>query len=211
MENLARLLGLVKLSIYKVIYRYKLVFHFTTFVHPFATITMKKNASLYLGEKVRIEKGVTLSVNIDGDLNIAKAVCLRKYSYFEVGTGAKLKIGEGTFFNRNAQIVCMNDIYLDKHIAIGTGVSMFDHDHYYFADCVQNWGLSKKGSIYVDRDVWIGANAILLRNCRIGHNAVIAAGVVVREEVSANTLMYLDKKSYILKDVPSQESKPSTQ
>ncbi|TCL70754.1 acetyltransferase-like isoleucine patch superfamily enzyme [Hydrogenispora ethanolica] len=204
MEILVRLFGLIKLVIYKFIYRYRIVFHLTTYFHPFATITMNKKARLYLGEKVKIEKGVTLSVNVNGVFNIKKAVYLRKYSYFEVGTGAKLTIGEGTFLNRNAQIVCMNEIYLDKHIAIGTGVSMFDHDHYYFADCVQNWELSKKGNIYVERDVWIGANAILLRNCKIGHNTVIAAGVVVREEIPANTLMYLDKKSYAFKDIPPQ-------
>ncbi len=205
MEILVYVLGIIKLFVYKILYGNRLVFHFRTYFHPFSTITLRRKGSLFLGEKVRIEKGVTLSVNINGTLNIAKAVCIRKFSYFEVGTGAKLIIGEGSFFNRNAQIVCMNEIYLDKHIAIGTGVSMFDHDHYYYANCIQNWGLSKKGSIHVERDVWIGANAILLRNCKIGHNAVIAAGVIVKGEIPANILMYLDKKSYTFKDIPPQE------
>jgi acetyltransferase-like isoleucine patch superfamily enzyme len=43
--------------------------------------------------------------------------------------------------------------------------------------------------IRVGRDVWIGANAIILAGVTIGDGAVVAAGAVVRRDVPAYTVV----------------------
>jgi acetyltransferase-like isoleucine patch superfamily enzyme len=43
--------------------------------------------------------------------------------------------------------------------------------------------------IHLAENVWVGAGAIILPGVRIGENAVVAAGAVVREDVPANSLV----------------------
>lgn len=46
-----------------------------------------------------------------------------------------------------------------------------------------------KGSIIVEDDVWIGANAIILSGVRIGQGAVVAAGSVVTQDVEPYSIV----------------------
>jgi galactoside O-acetyltransferase len=39
------------------------------------------------------------------------------------------------------------------------------------------------GQIVIEDDVWIGSNAVILRNVRLGHGCVVAAGAVVTKDV----------------------------
>lgn len=43
--------------------------------------------------------------------------------------------------------------------------------------------LKKKGDVVIGNDVWIGCNALILTDVKIGDGAVIAAGAVVVEDV----------------------------
>lgn len=43
---------------------------------------------------------------------------------------------------------------------------------------VQNWDLTRTG-IIIDRNVWIGANSVILPGVHIGRGAIIGAGSVV--------------------------------
>lgn len=47
--------------------------------------------------------------------------------------------------------------------------------------------------VVIGDNVWIGANSVILRGSRIGDNAVIAAGTIVKGTVESNTLVY-DKR-----------------
>ena len=50
-----------------------------------------------------------------------------------------------------------------------------------------------KGDIIIGRNVWIGANTVILRGTTIGDNAVIAAGSVLKGDVAPNTV-FLNKR-----------------
>lgn len=43
--------------------------------------------------------------------------------------------------------------------------------------------------ITIGNNVWIGANAVILRGTKIGDYAVIAAGTVVTKDVPSNTVL----------------------
>lgn len=43
--------------------------------------------------------------------------------------------------------------------------------------------------VVVEDNVLIGANAVIIEGCRIGHDAVVAAGAVVVEDVAPNTVV----------------------
>ena len=48
--------------------------------------------------------------------------------------------------------------------------------------------MSFPAPIHIGRDVWIGANAVILPGITIGDGAVIAAGAVVTKDVPENTV-----------------------
>ena len=58
-------------------------------------------------------------------------------------------------------------------------------------------GKYKTGSIEIGNNVWIGANTIILRGTKIGDNAVIAAGSIVKGEVPTGAVIVQKRVSEI--------------
>ena len=44
--------------------------------------------------------------------------------------------------------------------------------------------------IHIGKNVWIGANAVILRGSNIGDGAVIGAGSIIKGEVPPHTVVY---------------------
>ena len=93
-----------------------------------------------------------------------------------------------TFINRNCTIVAMKHITIDRNVTIGPNVCIYDHDH--------NLDLNKQDKIHykckeihIYENVWIGANATVLKGVTIGKNAVIAAGASVVKNVPENAIV----------------------
>lgn len=101
--------------------------------------------------------------------------------------GGELSIGDKCFFNTNMSITCVDKITIGDNCQFANNIVIVDHDHDY-----------KKGvgcgfvsaPITLGNNVWVGANAVILRGVTIGDNAVISAGSVVRKDVPANTVFY---------------------
>ena len=56
----------------------------------------------------------------------------------------------------------------------------------------------KTAPVVIGNNVWIGANAIILRGTTIGDNSVIAAGSVVKGNVPSNTLLVQKKEDTLI-------------
>ena len=54
--------------------------------------------------------------------------------------------------------------------------------------------------VHIGDNVWLGANAVVLKGVTIGDNAVIAANSVVSKDVPPNTL-YREKREGIYRDL----------
>ena len=74
---------------------------------------------------------------------------------------------------------------------LGPGVQVFDHDHDYRSEDIENNFVTKE--IKIGNNVWIGANSIILKGSVIGDNCVIAAGTIVKGNIPADSLVY-DKR-----------------
>lgn len=99
--------------------------------------------------------------------------------------GGDIYIGSA-FVNRNCLIVSRKQIYIGKRVTIGPNVCIYDHDHDSKNESLGDHFISK--CICIDDDVWIGANAVILKGVHIGKGAVIAAGAVVVSDVPAATI-----------------------
>jgi acetyltransferase-like isoleucine patch superfamily enzyme len=105
-------------------------------------------------------------------------------SLFDVRDGAVLTVGEGTYLNDSLRIHSAVAITIGPHCLIGNNVSFFDSN---FHEVEYGSGI-KSGPIVLGRNVWIGANVIILKGVSIGDHSVIAAGSVVKSSIPAKTV-----------------------
>ena len=194
-----RIFGIIKLCIYN-LFGYHIRFHISIFFHPSSKIIKKGKCNITFGRHVQINRNCEISCNQGGICYLEDNVVIKPYSYIEVGKDAELRLEQKVFLNRNSTIVCMGKIQIQKNVAIGNAVQFYDHDHVYVPDEEQQWAKSKRGTILVERDVWIGAGCILLRGTVIEHNSTVAAGSIVKTKIPANTL-YFQEKAEVFREI----------
>ena len=106
--------------------------------------------------------------------------------------GGRLRIGKGCFFNRNGIVVARNEITIGEGCLFGPNVCIYDHNHGFGANAkVDDY---KLGSVVIGKNVWIGAQCVILSNTVIGDNCVIGAGCVVKGNIPANSLVTMSRE-----------------
>lgn len=101
----------------------------------------------------------------------------------EIGKNGQLIIGNGTYLNRNTQIVCEDRVSLGKNCKIAWDVIIMDSDLH----PIDSAPLVNK-PVRIEDEVWIGCRSIILKGVTIGKGAVIAAGSVVTKNVPPYTI-----------------------
>ena len=201
MGKIIKILGLIKLCFYKLL-GWKIYFDKTIYFRPTSKIVFKdKGAQLHFGKNVSIDGNCRILLNKNGNACIEDNVVIRENVYLEVGRDASLLIKKSAFLNRGVTIVCMNQIILGEHIAVGNNASFFDHDHIMKKDCRQNWNESKRGRIEIGRDTWIAANTLILRDYVIGNACIVGGGVVFKGELENNRVISYSAECYQEKEL----------
>ena len=85
-------------------------------------------------------------------------------------------VGEGTMIDMGA--VLGGRATVGKHCHVGAGAVL--------AGVVEP---ASATPVIVEDNVLIGANAVIIEGCRVGHDAVVAAGAVVVSDVTPNTVV----------------------
>ena len=96
----------------------------------------------------------------------------------ECWKGATIHIGNGTYLNRNSEVVAARRVCIGRDCKIARDVIIMDTDQH----ALPNGTLVARPVAIGDR-VWVGARAIILKGVTIGHDAVIGAGSVVTSDV----------------------------
>lgn len=153
---------------------------------------------IYYGNKIKVNLKCRLIINStkikifnEGQINLdEKANCRENLSI--VVDGGKLTIGKECFFNNNCSIMCLEKIEIGDRSTIGPNVVIVDNDHNYK-------DLNHKGckttAIKIGKNVWIGANSVILRGTQIGDNCVIAAGSIVSGNINRDTVFYQKREN----------------
>lgn len=110
---------------------------------------------------------------------------LSGYAYLEArGKDSIITIGERTSINNSAIIIAdKTTISIGSDCLIGQCVQIFDSDFHGLELENRNNGLYKCLPVSIDDNVFIGANATILKGVSVGEGAVIAAGSVVIRDV----------------------------
>ena len=132
----------------------------------------------------RWERGLTLALRGNSGIHIGKNLNCRRDLQIRALDGGNVKIGNDVFINTNVSITSFGSITIGNRCKIANNVVIVDHDHDYNNS---NIGYTVENVVIGD-DVWIGANAVILKGTAIGNGAVIAAGAVVDKDVGCNTV-----------------------
>lgn len=121
---------------------------------------------LFLGTRMTLGKNVMIDegVRFDRPENV------------QVGSNAF--IGRGSFVHGGGGVSIGNDVL------IGPGVKIWTTDHRFDSRALPMRQQGHDfGPVSIGDDVWLGANAVVLKDVTIGEGAVVAAGSVVTKDV----------------------------
>lgn len=94
---------------------------------------------------------------------------------------ARIEIGEGTGMS-GVSIVANNSVIIGKNVMIGANTKIGDRD-----DHSELLG-TVDAPVYIEDNVFIGMNCLILKGVTIGENSVIGAGSVVTKNIPANSV-----------------------
>lgn len=150
----------------------KISYQVKSLVSPIASLRTFRNGKIEFGEKIEIRPNTELTAR-DGNI----------------------RIGNSCFINRNCMIVSHRHIELGDNVTVGPGTMIYDHDH-------DNLGGYSCDSIKIGKNVWIGANCVILKGVMIEDNCVIGAGTIVSKNVEKDTQLIQKRENmyYCLKN-----------
>lgn len=160
------------------------------YLYNFFRLSHLRIKKYYSGEVVQgIPRSVRIIVGKPGHFTLKGRLSCRENSY--ISTSGFLNIGHGCFINSNAYIVCLSKVSIGDNVIIGPNVVIVDHDHDYKSPDRQHKFISD--SINIGNDVWIGANAVIMKGTVIGAGSVVGAGSIVKGNYPDNSLIYQER------------------
>jgi acetyltransferase-like isoleucine patch superfamily enzyme len=102
----------------------------------------------------------------------------------ECWAGATLRIGNGTYLNRNVEVVAAGSVSIGRDCKIARDVLIMDTDQH----ALPGAELVIRPVVIEDR-VWIGSRAIILKGVTIGHDSVVGAGAIVTRSVPPGSVV----------------------
>ena len=97
--------------------------------------------------------------------------------YYILGS-TRLIIGEKCHINRQCMLDARGGITIGNNVSISHCVKIVSGSHNYNSRHFDY----EAAEIFIEDNVWIGINAIILKGVRIGEGAVIAAGAIVTKD-----------------------------
>jgi acetyltransferase-like isoleucine patch superfamily enzyme len=131
---------------------------------------------IFIGNDVRIEKGAVL-------------YAVKRYQ--EGAYEGHIRIGNGTFLNRQFNATSAVGIEIGEQVAFGTNVFVCDFDHGYTEPGASRLtsALVSKGGIRIGDRCWIGSNSYISSGVEIGSDCVIGANSVVTKSFPSFTVI----------------------
>jgi galactoside O-acetyltransferase len=136
------------------------------------------------------KKGIVITNG--SKINIHKSVKFGEGAFLTAKKGGGITIGRNTSFNHNVMLNADfgGQILIDEDCLIGPGVVFRTANHnYHDRNTLIRLQGHSSADIIVEKDVWIGANAVILPGVTIGRGSVVGAGAVVTRNVESYSVV----------------------
>ncbi|MEU8728629.1 MULTISPECIES: DapH/DapD/GlmU-related protein [Streptomyces] len=101
--------------------------------------------------------------------------------------GVNIRVGRNVFVNQGCRFNDVGGIEIHDDVMLGPDVSLITSGHP-LDPARRRTGITS-APIRIERNVWIGASAVVLQGVTIGADAVVAAGAVVTRDVPARSVV----------------------
>ncbi|NMN95500.1 sugar O-acetyltransferase [Antrihabitans stalactiti] len=95
--------------------------------------------------------------------------------------GVNIRLGRNVFINQGCRLDDLGGIEIGDDVMIGPGVRLITSGHP--VDPAERRNGVTAAPIRIERNVWIGAGAMVLQGVTIGADSVIGAGAIVTRDV----------------------------
>jgi len=140
-------------------------------------ITFALNSAYHTPDEVRALLSRLFGYEVDPTLRV--------FPPFYTDFGRNIRIGKGVFINACCHFQDHGGVTLGDGCQIGHNVVFATLDH---GLAPEERHTTCPAPIVLGKNVWVGANATILRGVTIGDNAVVAAGAVVTKDIPADTV-----------------------
>lgn len=155
------------------------------------------------GKRCKINKGVVFDVRenlgepgiiLGEKVVIERDVILKQH-------GGKIEIHDNSFIGIRSIIQGKGCVKVGKDVMFGPYVQIYSSDHE-----INNKNVSMResgensGPVIIGDNIWIGAGSTILKGSVIGCNSVVAAGTIIRGNISQGAIHY-NKRILCKKDI----------
>jgi len=149
---------------------------------------IKGHDRIVLGRGCKIHAQASVDATRSPGVRFGDKVTLNRYAYVQGGNGG-VRLGDRVGINNFSIVNGTGGVDIGDDTVIGPGARIISYQHRYaLGATIQSQPVDAR-PIRIGRDVWLGANAIILAGVTIGDGAVVAAGAVVRDDVPANAVV----------------------
>jgi acetyltransferase-like isoleucine patch superfamily enzyme len=130
-------------------------------------------------------EGNVLEALREGRLELGEGVLFEPGVWITMPELARVRIGEGTFLNRNVMVAAQELVEIGAHSMLANGCFVTDANHRFDdPDRPITWqGFDSKGPTRIGANCWLGANVVVTSGVTIGERCVIGANSVVTRDV----------------------------
>ncbi|MBN2747441.1 MAG: acyltransferase [Bacteroidales bacterium] len=173
MKRIIRALSFRILRAWVIVKAYLIMYFFST---PALLRFLKNSDKRFIAVILRsFGASIQTPVNFNGHITIDNA-SESKSPFQNLIIGKKCFIGTGAFFDLPGKII------LEENVVISAGVKILTHQ-----DCgdrpMSQFYPRKVADVIIEKNSWIGVNAIILAGVTVGENSVIAAGAVITKNI----------------------------
>ncbi len=143
---------------------------------------------LQLGRAAKLERGLIWRVGEEGRIRLGDGSCVREGS--ELKVDGLLDIGPRSLIGAWNVLSVLDTLTLGKDCLLAERVSIRDHDHRFDE---RSRPVASQGyriePVTIGDNVWIGANAVIMKGVRLGDGCIVGANAVVTRSFGPGTIV----------------------
>ncbi len=130
-------------------------------------------------------EGNVLEALREGRLEVGEGALFEPGVWITAPATARVRIGAGTFLNRNVMVASQELVEIGDHCMLANGCFVSDANHRFDdRELPITWqGFESKGPTRIGNNCWLGVGVVVTSGVTIGERCVIGANSVVTKDV----------------------------